>query len=81
MTHDTGIALFLLEQLIAALQANDPDTFNRRCKPYCVDFLYQLLTGTSCSGLLPQVERVGTAKASLLVQSIIALQAMKLFAL
>ena len=27
MLQDTRIALFLLEQLIAALQANDPDTF------------------------------------------------------
>jgi len=29
MLQDTRIALFLLEQLIAALQANDPDTFKR----------------------------------------------------
>ena len=29
MPQDTRIALFLLEQLIAALQANDPDTFKR----------------------------------------------------
>ena len=27
--QDTRIALFLLEQLIAALQANDPETFKR----------------------------------------------------
>ncbi len=42
----------------------------------------QLLIGQRCSGLRPQVERVGTAKASLLVQrQYFALQAMKLFAL
>ena len=29
MLQDTRIALFLLEQLIAALQANDSDTFKR----------------------------------------------------
>ena len=29
MLQDTRIALFLLVQLIAALQANDPDTFKR----------------------------------------------------
>ena len=29
MTHDTRIALFLLAELVAALQANDPDTFKR----------------------------------------------------
>jgi len=29
MLQDTRIALFLLEQLIAALQPNDPDTFKR----------------------------------------------------
>ena len=29
MLQDTRITLFLLEQLIAALQANDPDLFKR----------------------------------------------------
>ena len=29
MPQNTCIALFLLEQLIAALRANDPDTFKR----------------------------------------------------
>ena len=29
MLQDTRIALFLLEQLIAALQANEPDLFKR----------------------------------------------------
>jgi hypothetical protein len=29
MPQDTRIALFLLAELVAALQANDPDTFNR----------------------------------------------------
>ena len=29
MLQDTRIALFLLEQLVAALEANDPDTINR----------------------------------------------------
>jgi len=29
MPQDTRIALFLLEQFIAALKANDPDTFKR----------------------------------------------------
>jgi|TARA_A100001011_G_scaffold278014_1_gene287757 hypothetical protein len=27
MTFDTRIALFLLNELVSALQANDPDTF------------------------------------------------------
>ena len=30
MLQDTRIALFLLAELVAALQANDPDTFKRR---------------------------------------------------
>ena len=29
MPQDTRIALFLLAELVAALQANDPDTFKR----------------------------------------------------
>ena len=29
MTHDTCIALFLLAEQVAALQANGPDTFKR----------------------------------------------------
>ena len=29
MTQDTRITLFLLAELVAALQANDPDTFKR----------------------------------------------------
>ena len=29
MLQDTRIALFLLAELVAALQANDPDTFKR----------------------------------------------------
>ena len=29
MTHDTRIALFLAWELVAALQANDPDLFKR----------------------------------------------------
>ena len=29
MLQDTRIALFLLAELVAALQANDPDTFQR----------------------------------------------------
>ena len=29
MRQDTRIALFLLAELVAALQANDPDTFKR----------------------------------------------------
>ncbi|QNI91499.1 putative conserved secreted protein [Synechococcus sp. BOUM118] len=29
MPQDTRIALFLLAQLVAALQANDPDLFKR----------------------------------------------------
>ena len=29
MTQDTRIALFLLGELVAALRANDPDTFKR----------------------------------------------------
>ena len=29
MFQDTRIALFLLAELVAALQANDPDTFKR----------------------------------------------------
>ena len=29
MTFDTRIALFLLNELVSALQANDPDTFKR----------------------------------------------------
>ena len=29
MTRDARIALFLLAELVAALQANDPDTFKR----------------------------------------------------
>tara|TARA_E500000178_G_C16698359_1_gene607016 strand:+ start:234 stop:344 length:111 start_codon:yes stop_codon:yes gene_type:complete len=29
MLHDTSIALFLLAELVAALQANDPDNFMR----------------------------------------------------
>ena len=29
MTFDTRMALCLLEQLVAALRANDPDTFKR----------------------------------------------------
>ena len=29
MTQDTRIALFLLGELIAAIRANDPDTFRR----------------------------------------------------
>ena len=29
MTHETRIALFLLNELVSALRANDPDTFKR----------------------------------------------------
>ena len=29
MSHDTRIALFLMEELVAALRANDPDLFKR----------------------------------------------------
>jgi hypothetical protein len=29
MTRDTGIALFLMGELVAALRANDPDLFKR----------------------------------------------------
>ena len=29
MLHDTRITLFLLTELVAALRANDPDTFKR----------------------------------------------------
>ena len=29
MLHDTRITLFLFTELVAALRANDPDTFNR----------------------------------------------------
>ena len=29
MPQETRIALFLLEELLAALRANDPDTFKR----------------------------------------------------
>ena len=29
MTFDTRIALFLLNELVSALRANDPDTFKR----------------------------------------------------
>ena len=55
MPQDTRIALFLLAELVAALQANDPDTFKRWLyggiqdlgEPAVTELLLDGLTGLS----------------------------------
>ncbi|WP_413441575.1 hypothetical protein [Synechococcus sp. MIT S1220] len=61
MTFDTRIALFLLNELVSALRANDPDTFKRWLCGYVQDpgksEVEELLLGrvALASGCLPTV--------------------------
>ena len=64
MTHDTRIALFLMGELVAALRANDPDTFRgllsegmqelgvKEVEELLLDWLYSFLTAKEQERLL-----------------------------